>query len=35
MVYTAVPGTVSHERLGLLSVIGTQSLRPGGPSPAR
>ncbi len=27
MVYTAVPGSESYEKLGLLSVIGTQSLR--------
>ncbi len=27
MVYTAVPGSESYEKLGLLSVIGAQSLR--------
>ena len=26
LVYTAVPGTESHEKLQLLSVIGTQTL---------
>jgi hypothetical protein len=26
LVYTAVPGSVSHERLQLLAVIGTQDL---------
>ena len=29
LVYTATPGTESHEKLQLLSVIGSQNLRPG------
>ncbi|GAA3740314.1 hypothetical protein GCM10022205_28330 [Spinactinospora alkalitolerans] len=29
LVYTAVPGSESHEKLRLLSVIGDQSLRTG------
>jgi len=31
MVYTAVPGTESHEKLQMLAVIGTQSLSSAGP----
>ena len=29
LVYTAVPGTESHDKLRLLSVLGTQPLAPG------